>query len=192
MADDVLAALCESHVAERLLVLSDSPSVHDFAAHRGLGWYDDARVAAAPGLNRGIAGVAMEASAGGATALLIVHADLPLLTADAIRQVVRSWRALAGSQRVALARSSDGGTNMLLVERPQDFDYQFGVHSHARHLDECVRRGCTVASLTLPTIALDIDTPDDFAQLEKAASEGHCGPHTAAFLADIAATTFTS
>ena len=170
MADDVVAALYEAGIGERLCVLSDSPEVHEFAAHRGLAWYDDARVAARPGLNAGIAGVAREAGAGGATALLIVHADLPLLTADAIGQVVRGWRALSGTGRVALARSGDGGTNMLLVERPRDFTYRFGTGSHALHMGECARRGRSVASLTLAPAALDIDTPGDLARLERAAA----------------------
>ena len=85
-----------------------------------------------------------------------------------------------------LARSKDGGTSLLLAEHPQAFTYRFGPDSHARHLDECSRRGCTAATAELPSAMLDIDTPDDLERLRQAALSGPCGAHTAALVGGLA------
>lgn len=186
MAEDVLSAMQHADVAERLCVVSDSLAGRDLALHRGATWFDEGRVAAASGLNGAVAGVASAAESRGATALLIVHADMPLLTPADIQHVVATWRALADGQRVVMARSRDGGTNILLVERPQSFNYHYGPGSHARHLAECARRGCVAASVDLPGAALDIDTEADFECLVAAAEERRCGGRTAALLDEIA------
>jgi len=182
MAQDVIAALKCSNAADRLCMLSDSPGTRELAVHLGATWLDENRVAALPGLNAGIAGVAHLAGRSGATALLVTHADMPLLTAADILHVVSVWHSLKGDQRVVMARSHDGGTNILLAEHAEAFAYQYGPDSHARHLRECARRQCVAATVELPGAALDIDTVDDFFSLARAAREGRCGIHTAALL----------
>jgi 2-phospho-L-lactate guanylyltransferase len=187
MAEDVLGTIRRSGVADRLCLLSDQDcaTTNELAVRHGALRLLDHEVAAIPGLNAAIGGVAAQAGACGAAALLVVHADLPLLTCDALRQLVHTWRALRGQQRVVLARSKDGGTSLLLAEHPQVFTYRFGPDSHARHLDECGRRGCAVATAELHSALLDIDTPDDLASLRLAARSGHCGPHTAAMVGGL-------
>lgn len=185
MAEDVLAALQSAKVAERLCVLSDSPAVHELAVRAGATWLDENSIAAARGLNGAITGAARFAAAEGATALLVVHADLPLLTAASIQRVVDTWHRLRGKQRVVLARSHDGGTNIFLAERPQAFTYRYGVDSYARHLHECARRRRAVANVEMPGTVLDIDTLADLEQLKDAARAGNCGSHTAALLANL-------
>ena len=187
MADDVLGAIRAARIVERLCVLSDHDSrdASELAARHGACALQDREIADAPGLNAAIAGTAALAGANGAGALLIVHSDLPLLTADALLDLMQTWRGLRGPQRVVLARSRDGGTNLLLAERPQAFAYRFGVGSYALHRDECARRGCTVATVDLPSTSLDIDTPDDFDRLRLAAQAGLCSPHTAALIGEL-------
>jgi 2-phospho-L-lactate guanylyltransferase len=187
MADDVLGAIRASGVADRLCLLSDqtSAATDELAARHGALALLDREVAATPGLNAAIGGVAAMANRYGADALLVVHADLPLLTADALRQLLQTWRALRGAQRVVLTRSKDGGTSLLLAEHPHDFTYRFGPDSHARHLDECSRRRCMTTSAGLHSALLDIDTPDDLDRLRQAARSGPCGAHTAAMVGEL-------
>jgi 2-phospho-L-lactate guanylyltransferase len=186
MSEDVLCALQGAKVAQQVCVLSDSPAVQQLAARNGAVWLDEKSVAAAPGLNAAIAGAARLAAARGATALLVVHADLPLLTASALRHVVDTWSNLSGTARVVLARSRDGGTNICLAERPDAFAYHYGAGSHALHADECARRHRVVANVEMPATALDVDTVDDLEMLKDAARANACSSHTAAFLAKIA------
>jgi 2-phospho-L-lactate guanylyltransferase len=188
MADDVLGTIRASGVADRLCLLSDqvSAATNELAARHDALALLDHDVAAAPGLNAAIGGVAAIAGLHGADALMVVHADLPLLSADALRQLLQAWRTLSGPQRVVLSRSKDGGTSLLLVEHPQAFTYQFGPDSHARHLAECRRRACAAATAELHSAMLDIDTPDDLERLRQAARSGPCGAHTAAVVGGLA------
>ncbi|BCG05707.1 hypothetical protein PPGU19_102750 (plasmid) [Paraburkholderia sp. PGU19] len=190
MAEDVLSALQSTKVARHVCVLSDSPAVQQLAASNGAAWLDERSVAAAPGLNAAIAGAARVAVARGATALLVVHADLPLLTARALTHVFDTWRNLSGTGRVVLARSRDGGTNICLAERPDAFTYHYGAGSHALHADECARQHRIVANVEMPATALDVDTVDDLEMLKDAARADACSSHTAAFLAKIAPPVF--
>lgn len=185
MAADVITALKASNAADRLCMLSNSSDTRGAAAALDIPWLDEADLTALPGLNAGIAGVAQLAAREGATALLVIHADMPLLTAHDIRHVVSTWQSLDGDQRVVMVRAFDGGTNLLLVERPEAFTYHYGPDSHAQHTRECIRRGCTTATVELPSTALDVDTPDDFKRLVRAALDGRCGVHTAALLVEL-------
>jgi len=185
MAADVITTLKESNVADRLCMLSNSSDTRGAAAALEVTWLEEADVTALPGLNAGIAGIARLAARDGATALLVIHADMPLLTANDIRHVVSTWQSLDGNQRVVMVRSPDGGTNLLLAEHPQAFTYHYGPDSHAQHTRECARRHCTTATVELTSTALDVDTTDDFHHLARAALDGRCGAHTAALLVEL-------
>jgi 2-phospho-L-lactate guanylyltransferase len=188
MADHVLAAIRESGVANRLCLLSDeaSPRLGELALRHGAVAMLDHDVAAGPcGLNDAIKGVAAIARYLGTAALLIVHADLPLLTSDALRLLLRSWSDLQGRNRVALAPSKDGGTSLLLTGQAHTFGYSFGPDSHALHLEECTRQGRSFTSIDLPATRLDIDTPDDLECLRAAAGSGLCCPRTTAKFAEL-------
>ena len=59
----------------------------------------------------------------------------------------------------------------------------FGPDSCARHLDRAQRAGHDAAAEALPSLALDLDTPDDLAALARLlASEPDRAPSTAAAL----------
>lgn len=183
MADHVLATLRKAHVADRLCLLSDEASsrFNELAwRHGALPMLDQDVAAGAGGLNDAVKGVARIARNLGAAALLVVHADLPLLTSDALRLLLRSWRDLQGPDRVALARSKDGGTSLLLAGHPHTFGYSFGPDSHAAHLNECIRQVRSFASIDLPAARLDIDTPEDLERLRVAIRSGLCCPPTIA------------
>lgn len=188
MADHVLATLRNSEVADRLCLLSDEPSprFNELACRYGALPMLDGDVAAGDGgLNDAVKGVAATARNCGAAALLVVHADLPLLTSDTLRLFLRSWRDLRGRDRVALARSKDGGTSLLLAGHPHTFGYSFGPDSHALHIEECLRKVRSFASIDLPAARLDIDTPDDLERLRVATRSGLCCPRTIAMVTEM-------
>jgi 2-phospho-L-lactate guanylyltransferase len=53
----------------------------------------------------------------------------------------------------------------MLLRPPAALTPRLGVDSLARHLAQAARRGVTVTRVDLPTLALDIDTPRDLAEL---------------------------
>jgi 2-phospho-L-lactate guanylyltransferase len=89
-------------------------------------------------------------------AALLVPADLPAITPAVLESAVFVLDAA-----VVIARSADGGTNLLLQQPPAALQLSFGPGSCARHRAAAVAAGRRVAVIDHPVIAQDIDTPDD-------------------------------
>lgn len=98
----------------------------------------------------------------GADELLVLHADLPLVSAADIDAVVESGR------RGGFALGTDcagRGTNALFLKSGAAFRFQFGADSRARHLEEAMRSGCRPAEVSSPGLSLDVDEPQDLDRL---------------------------
>src|SRR5262245_30215229 len=99
----------------------------------------------------------------GATAVLRLPIDLPLMTAGDIETVLNCDK---GTHSVVIVPSRDGtGTNAILRRPPDLISSHFGPGSLAKHMAEVerVKTACTL--LDLPRIALDIDEPEDLVVL---------------------------
>ena len=94
--------------------------------------------------------------------LLILHADLPLVTASALRGFVAQ---APSAPSATLARSADGGTNALLLRPPGRFALAYGPGSADRHEAAALARGMAVRRADAPALALDLDTPADARRL---------------------------
>lgn len=90
--------------------------------------------------------------------LLILHADLPLASSETIEALLN---AAPPAPSVTLIRSTDGGTNAMLLRPPGLFALAYGADSHALHTAAAQAAGFTVRNVESPTLALDLDTPDD-------------------------------
>ncbi len=115
--------------------------------------------AAPPDLNRAVSQAAAQAAAGGATAVLVLPADLPLLTGGDIE-----WLCERAKQPpvVVLAPDRRGdGTNALLLSPPGLIEYAFGAGSYHRHRELAKQAGARVEVCDLPSLALDIDLVED-------------------------------
>jgi 2-phospho-L-lactate/phosphoenolpyruvate guanylyltransferase len=95
----------------------------------------------------------------GAKSLLVIHADLPRVTAGDIETLL----SIGGSEpRVVLCPSKEGtGTNALYRTPPEVIPARFGPNSFCRHRAEAEARKIPWESCSLPGISLDIDTPED-------------------------------
>jgi 2-phospho-L-lactate guanylyltransferase len=87
--------------------------------------------------------------------LLVIHADLPLVTPADIAQLLQ---AAGPAGAIAPDRHRDG-TNALALHAQRDFSFAFGPASFQRHLD--AMPGAAIVSSA--GLALDIDTPADLA-----------------------------
>jgi 2-phospho-L-lactate guanylyltransferase len=96
----------------------------------------------------------------GDTAVLIVHADLPLATSDSLTRVIE---AAAEEPSVTLVESGDGGTNVMLLRPPGLFPLSYGLGSARRH--RAAAHALTVRVVDEPDLALDLDTEDDVRRL---------------------------
>lgn len=156
----VIAAALESGQIETVLVVSPDAQTLTWAAAMG------PAVVAVPqpehrlGLNGAIDAGRAWALDLGASAVISLFADLPLIVSDDIRGLV------ARTEPVVLGPDRRGeGTNALLLRltgRGAEFAFAFGEGSLAKHLEEARRLGLNAAVHDAPGIAFDLDTPDDW------------------------------
>jgi 2-phospho-L-lactate guanylyltransferase len=107
----------------------------------------------------------------GATAVLMLPADLPLLDGAALDRLLDGADAAlaAGNGRpvvVVAPADARGGTNALLVTPPGVIDPQFGEMSLEAHLRAAAEADATVQLVHDAALAFDLDTPDDLERLD--------------------------
>ncbi len=122
------------------------------------------------GLNEGIALGVTEALREGARAVLVLPADLPMLSIDALDRLLDGADAAlaAGSGRplVAIAPSdARNGTNALLLYPPDVIAPRFGEHSFEAHVRAAAAADATLQVVPDPTLGFDLDTPEDLEML---------------------------
>lgn len=121
--------------------------------------------AGAGDLNRALTIAASRAKAQGAAAIMVLACDLPRLNPAALTALARQGRHVPS---MVLAPDAAGiGTNALLLRAHADFEFRFGEHSLARHLEMAGRREWTAAICSRPELAFDLDTPEDLAVWSK-------------------------
>ena len=117
-----------------------------------------------PAAARGIA----RAIAGGADAVLLLSSDLPLVTIDAVREVLEAGSQLTGPVAMAVPAVGRGGTNALYLRPPDAITLQFGADSLAKFRHEAESRGVEFVVHHSDAMALDLDEPGDLARLRRA------------------------
>ncbi len=100
----------------------------------------------------------------GATTLVLVPTDVPLLKATEIESLVATALALP-APRVAFVPSADGtGTNAMVRTPPDVIESRFGPGSFAAHLEQARACQAAVAVARPEGLVWDLDTPDDVAR----------------------------
>jgi 2-phospho-L-lactate guanylyltransferase len=95
----------------------------------------------------------------GTGATLVLPADVPLLCAEDIKNILHLGRY---SQTVVIApdREKDG-TNAMFSRPPDIIEYAFGVGSFQRHIQTAELAGASVQIYQSERLALDVDRPED-------------------------------
>jgi 2-phospho-L-lactate guanylyltransferase len=185
MLADVLGAITEAESVERVIVVTGERRADRLALRHAqrattpievLRDPEDAghREAATLGIIRSIAL--------GAECAALLPGDCPLLEESELDDALARMRP----GRVAVIPDRHGtGTNGLLLSPPDAIGPAFGPGSRERHVDLAERRGMEAAVEELASLALDLDTPDDLAELTAAlGSEPERAAETARALAN--------
>jgi 2-phospho-L-lactate guanylyltransferase len=153
-------------VAGTIVVTMDPAAAGIARDHRAVGL-----VERAPGLNQAIAAARSVAVARGATAVLVLPADLPAISAPVIDALLGSAaQALEPGAFgiVALVTDQHGhGTNALLISPPGRIDPLFGPDSRDLHRAAAAGAGAAFVELDGP-LGLDVDTTEDLEVAEAA------------------------
>ncbi|MEO6396982.1 MAG: 2-phospho-L-lactate guanylyltransferase [Tepidiformaceae bacterium] len=104
----------------------------------------------------------------GSDAVLILHADLPLATAGAIRRLLAAAKELPAG--VTMVESADGGTNAMVLPMPLALPLSYGRNSHQQHREAAAAARFATLSLVSPDLALDLDTAADIHTLLQSAA----------------------
>ncbi len=170
IADRVITAAVDSGSIETVLVVSPDAETLEWAAGFG------PTVIAVPqpehqsGLNGAIHAGRTWALDRGASAVVSLFADLPLIVPDDIRGLVaRMEPVVLGPDRLG------EGTNALLLRlagRGPEFTFAFGDGSLAKHLEEARRLALEAGLHEVPGIAFDLDTPADWSDLLRMTAGG--------------------
>ena len=161
MLEDVLDATLDLTGWQTWVVSSDE-AVLEIAAGRGARAIPEER----PTLLAAVRQVESEAIEGGATALAVLHADLPLLTRDALASALRTLGP------VVIAPGKGEGTNLLLRRPPRVIPASFGKESLSRHRVAAANRELPAAVVDRGELRFDIDYPDDVLDFLQMARDG--------------------
>jgi 2-phospho-L-lactate guanylyltransferase len=182
MLSDVLAALDHSASLKSVMLVSGEPAVQAFAV--------GARIVVIPDLREkgqspaALAGLARATELGCKRAFLI-PGDCPLIDAGELDNLVASSTA-DGIDAAIVPDRHRRGTNALLLDPAAGFEPQFGPDSLARHVEQAMQRGLRYSVQPLPSLALDVDTSEDLAQLVALLGrERERAPHTRAVLRQL-------
>jgi len=127
------------------------------------------------GLNHGLDEARKAAIDKDATALLVLPADLPGVSPEAVDALLATLD-VTGPPLVAIVPDRHGrGTNSLLLAPPDVIDFAFGGDSRVAHHHAAEAASIRVVELDGP-LSLDIDTPEDLLLVQTGALEvGHAG-----------------
>ncbi len=162
-----LVATRDARLIAGTIVVTMDPAAAGIARdHRAVGL-----VERAPGLNGAIEAARSVAVARGATAVLVVPADLPAVSADALDELI----AAAATGAIDTARGivalvtdqHESGTNTLFLRPPTVIDPLFGQGSRGLHRAAAAAAGARFMELDGP-LALDVDTSEDLVAAEAA------------------------
>lgn len=150
----VIACLTAVLPPERCIVISRSADIRDLGQAAGA----RVLVEGGHGQNAALTQGAEYARALGATMLLSISSDLPLLEADDVIAM------LEGGPRIAPDRHGRG-TNALCMSPPLAFPYLHGADSLFAHESAARAAGMPLLRIVRRGLAHDVDTPEDLVPL---------------------------
>lgn len=151
-----LDTLRDTPEIEQVLVVSRDPSALALAREHGARTVQEN---GAPELNIALARATIVAKNYATRGILIVPADLPLITPQDIRHMLNYVK---DPPVVVIAPDRHHlGTNALLVCPVGIIQYDFGPDSFQRHCERARQAGVRLEICELPSLALDVDLPED-------------------------------
>lgn len=161
-------ALAAARAGDHVLAVCAGDDAAALAREAGVEWLLEERPEGQnPAARRGIE----RAMAGGADGVLLLSSDLPLVTADVVRELLGAARAMGSPAVLAAPATGRGGTNGLYLNPPDVIDLHFGDDSLGKFERDAAGRGVPFALHEREVLALDLDEPADLEELARAAPD---------------------
>ncbi|MGQ0526083.1 MAG: 2-phospho-L-lactate guanylyltransferase [Betaproteobacteria bacterium] len=159
MLEDVLSALRRAETLAGVIVITADDEVAAVARRTDADIMIEHQ---SHGMASAVIAAARHLQRRGDAAMLVVPADVPLVTAQDIETLIDTQHASPAVTLVPADR--DGGTNMLLCSPPEAIPFQFGDDSFARHRQATRAAGVEPRVLRLKGAGLDLDRPEDIVE----------------------------
>jgi 2-phospho-L-lactate guanylyltransferase len=169
MFADVLVALRRARTVARVLVVSSDHRAQQIAGAYGASLLDEDdrghNYAAARGIRRALDD--------GIERALLVPGDCPMLDPAQVDDLLA--RQIEPPSVLIVPDRHGSGTNALVLAPPDAMAPSFGPDSRERHGTDALTAGINHEVVEIPSLALDIDTPDDLEYLQTTLAETHGG-----------------
>jgi len=168
MLTDVVTSARSATTVDRVVVVSSDPSLLELARQFEVEAVDEGYPR---GLNGAVAVGTEFCLQLGATAVLVLLADLPLVTAQDIERIFQQTN---GEPQIVVVPCKEGdGTNALLRIPPEVVPTRFGGPSLAGHQQVARQYAVACQVVNIPRIAFDVDSVEDLRWLASHAAETH-------------------
>ncbi|WP_369645917.1 2-phospho-L-lactate guanylyltransferase [Variovorax sp. V118] len=159
MAEWTLRTLAQSEIVSGVTVVTSEDRLLPLASQ--LSFDIVAEGENARGLNEAIDRGVRRALERGARDCCVLHADIPLLTAQELDQLFQRHLAKADSAVTIVTDLAGEGTNIRICRPPGAIGSLYGVCSARSHAEAARDAGCSVELLRSPMLSLDLDRRDD-------------------------------
>src|ERR1700753_60130 len=159
MFSDVLVALRRAPSIEETVVVTADNGAQRIAGGYGAMVLDDDDRGHNPAALNGIRHALMS----GADRTLLVPGDCPMLDPKELEELLA--RPVAERSVLIVPDRHGTGTNALLLTPPDATTPAFGEGTRQRHTDLAIAQGAIPEVIEVPSLALDIDTPEDLEEL---------------------------
>ena len=163
MVEDVLSVLSAHPQIGRVTLVSDDPCASLLASRYAIDSWSEQSLDGARGLNSVVRAASERLLARATGPLLVLHADLPLLSGGDISAVLRRQEVSRG---LVIACDRHGtGSNVLAFDSASMPRFCFGADSCPRHLAVARDAGFPATVVQRPGTAIDVDDARDIAAL---------------------------
>ena len=163
LLEHTLKTLTDLREIEQILVVSRDPAALSLARDHGARTVRE--TSGSPQLNTALTRATVVAQVYATRGVLVLPADLPLMTPDDILSLIK--RATKPPVVVIAPDRREEGTNALLISPAGLIDYDFGPGSFKRHCERARQAGARLEVVTLPSLGLDLDLPEDLEEVLK-------------------------
>lgn len=153
MLKDVLKAI-KSSIVSRIILISPDLAIKELANNFGVKYLLEKK----KGLNEAIKQATEWCTQNNAESVLVLPADIPLITSEDINQIVKLG---SNENCIVISPSQNGGTNALLRKPPNLMPTYFGPQSFMKHFNEALTKGITIKVYRSQRVAMDIDSLED-------------------------------
>lgn len=163
----MLQVLEQVPAIERTLVVSRDSQALSLARRHGARTVTER---GSPDLNNALIRATLVAKTYGAAGVLVLPADLPLITKEDVLTLLELGRE--PPVVVIVPDRHKTGTNALLTSPPGFIAYDFGPESFSQHVARAKAAGARLEVCEIASVGLDLDLPEDLAVLREGKGNG--------------------